>query len=114
MPHTDDPLADIHALAAAYRHRAREHPHLYTVLFGGVQTFDPTGDPVGPLLDGIDRALAASTLTGDATSIALSIWVTLHGLVALELAGALDAATAEATLQSAIPATLRGWSTAAR
>ncbi|CAM3294247.1 HTH tetR-type domain-containing protein [Stackebrandtia soli] len=117
VPDSDDPLADIHALSVAYRCWAREHTHLYTVLFGGVQTFDPTGavgtgDPVRPLLEAIDRALAASTLTGDATSIALSIWVTLHGLVTLELAGALDTATAEAALQSAIPATLRGWSTA--
>ena len=84
------------------------------MLFGGVQTFNPTGavgtgDPVRPLIHAIDRALAASTLTGDATSIALSLWVTLHGLVILELAGALDAATAEATFGSAVPATLRGW-----
>lgn len=32
-----------------------------------------------------------------------------HGLVTLELAGALDTASADATFRSAIPATLRGW-----
>ncbi|OLF09276.1 hypothetical protein BLA60_18970 [Actinophytocola xinjiangensis] len=83
-------------------------------LFGGVRTFDPSGtvgagDPVRPLLSAIDRALAASILTGDATAIALSLWVTLHGVVTLQLAGALDPATAEATFRSAVPAALRGW-----
>ncbi|MEV0053261.1 TetR-like C-terminal domain-containing protein [Saccharopolyspora shandongensis] len=116
VPTSDDPLADLYALAATYRRWGREHTHLYMVLFGGVQTFDPsgavgTGDPVRPLLHAIDRALAASMLTGDATAIALSFWVTLHGLVTLELAGALDTATAESAFRSAIPATLRGWAT---
>jgi Tetracyclin repressor-like, C-terminal domain len=101
-----DPLADLYALAVAYRR----------VLFGGVQSFDPsgvvgTGDPVRPLIAAIDRALSVSVLAGDATSIALSLWVTLHGLVALELAGALDTTTAETTFRSAILATLRGWTT---
>ncbi|MEU2338771.1 TetR-like C-terminal domain-containing protein [Streptomyces sp. NPDC006654] len=113
-----DPLADLYALAVAYRRWGRAHSHLYTVLFGGVQSFDPSGevgasDPVRPLLAAIDRALAASVLVGEATSIALSLWATLHGLVTLELAGALDAATAEAAFRSAIHATLRGWATPA-
>ncbi|AYG78121.1 hypothetical protein DWB77_00228 [Streptomyces hundungensis] len=109
-----DPLADLYALAVAYRRWGRGHSHLYTVLFGGVQSFHPSGevgtsDPIRPLLAAIDRALAASVLVGDATAIALSIWATLHGLVTLELAGALDAATAETAFRSAVHATLRGW-----
>ena len=113
-----DPLADLYALAVAYRRWGRGHSHLYTVLFGGVQSFDPSGevgarDPIRPLLAAVDRALTASVLAGEATSIALSIWATLHGLVTLELAGALDAATAEAAFRSAIHATLRGWTTPA-
>ncbi|MFB9833997.1 TetR-like C-terminal domain-containing protein [Actinoallomurus acaciae] len=114
VPTSADPLADLYALAVAYRRWGREHSHLYTVLFGGVQTFDPSGtvgagDPVRPLIAAIDRGLSASVLAGDTTSIALSIWVTLHGLVTLELAGALDAATGEATFRSTFLATLRGW-----
>ncbi|MGW3056699.1 TetR/AcrR family transcriptional regulator [Streptomyces goshikiensis] len=113
-----DSLADLYALAVAYRRWGRGHSHLYTVLFGGVQSFDPSGevgtsDPIRPLLTAIDRALAESVLVGEATSIALSIWATLHGLVTLELAGALDAATAEAAFGAAIGATLRGWTTPA-
>ncbi|MFE4455088.1 TetR-like C-terminal domain-containing protein [Streptomyces sp. NPDC056796] len=113
-----DPFADLYALAVAYRRWGRAHSHLYMVLFGGVQPFDPSGeigasDPVRPLLAAIDRALAASVLAGEATSIALSIWATLHGMVTLELAGALDSATAEAAFRSTIDATLRGWATPA-
>ncbi|MFB6480249.1 TetR/AcrR family transcriptional regulator [Streptomyces virginiae] len=112
-----DPLSDLYTLAVAYRRWGREHSHLYTVLFGGVQAFDPSGevgagDPIRPLLAAIDRALTASVLAGDATEIALSIWATLHGLVTLELAGALDATTADAAFRSSIQATLRGWTTA--
>ncbi|GAP45622.1 tetR family transcriptional regulator [Streptomyces azureus] len=118
VPTSEDPLADLYALAAAYRRWGREHSHLYAVLFGGVQSFDPSGavgtsDPIRPLLAAIDRALAESVLAGEATFIALSIWVALHGLVTLELAGALDAATADATFRSTIHATLRGWATPA-
>jgi len=113
-PTSEDPLADIYALAVEYRRWGRDHSHLYTVLFGGVQAFEPSGetgvaDPVRPLLEAIDRALSAATLTGDATSIAVSIWVTLHGLVTLELSGALAPATAEAAFAPTINATLRGW-----
>ncbi|MFD4914737.1 TetR/AcrR family transcriptional regulator [Streptomyces virginiae] len=112
-----DPLSDLYTLAVAYRRWGRGHSHLYTVLFGGVQAFDPSGDvgagdPIRPLLAAIDRALTASVLVGDATAIALSIWATLHGLVTLELAGALDATTADAAFRSSIQATLRGWTTA--
>ncbi|MEV5576055.1 TetR-like C-terminal domain-containing protein [Spirillospora sp. NPDC052269] len=118
VPTSEDPLADLHALAAAYRRWGRGHSHLYTVLFGGAQSFDPSGavgaaDPVRPLIAAIDRAVACSVLEGDATSIALSLWITLHGLVALELAEALDTPTADAAFHSAIPAALRGWATPA-
>ncbi|MFE7274307.1 TetR/AcrR family transcriptional regulator [Streptomyces sp. NPDC057623] len=118
VPTSEDPLADVYALCAAYRRWGREHSHLYSVLFGGVQSFRPSGtvgtsDPVRPLLAAIDRAVTGSVLDGPATSIAVSLWVTLHGLVTLELAGAFDAATAEDAFRSAIRATLRGWATPA-
>ncbi|MER7582656.1 TetR-like C-terminal domain-containing protein [Kitasatospora sp. NPDC097691] len=118
VPTSEDPLADIYALAVAYRRWGREHSNLYSVLFGGVQSFEPseavgTSDPIGPLTAAIDRAVTASDLDGPATSIALSLWVTLHGLVTLELAGAFDAPTAQAAFRSTIHATLRGWATPA-
>lgn len=111
-----DPLADLDALTDAYRRWGLKHRHLYAVLFGGVQSFDPSGpvgdaDPVGPLLAAIERALAQCLLEGEATPIALSLWVTLHGVVTLELAGALDTATADAAFRATTHATLRGWMT---
>jgi len=113
-----DPLADLYALAVAYRRWGQEQRHLYTVLFGGVQSFDPSGavgagDPIGPLLEAIGRALSASLLAGDVAAIALSLWVALHGLVTLELAGALDTATTEEAFRSTVLAILRGWATPA-
>lgn len=113
-PVSDDPLRDLHALAAAYRGWGIGHRHLYAVLFGGSQRFDPSGevgdrDPVRPLLAAIDRAVEQSRLTGEPTLIALSLWVTLHGLVSIELAGALDSATADRAFEATIDATLRGW-----
>ncbi|MFF4268250.1 TetR-like C-terminal domain-containing protein [Streptomyces virginiae] len=113
-----DPLADPYAPADPYRHRGYRRSPLYTVLFGGAQCFDPSGevdagDPIRPLLAAIDRVFTMSVLASEATSIALSIWATLHGLVTLVLAGALDAATTETALRSAIHATLRGWATPA-
>ncbi|MER6392271.1 TetR/AcrR family transcriptional regulator [Streptomyces sp. NPDC059382] len=116
VPTSDDVLADLCALAAAYRRWGAEHRHLYTVLFGGAQSFDPSGaigtrDPVRPLVAAIDRAVADSVLDGEAPLIAVSLWVTLHGLVMLELAGALDAATAESAFASTVRAALRGWAT---
>ncbi|MEV5878275.1 TetR-like C-terminal domain-containing protein [Streptomyces sp. NPDC052101] len=116
VPASGDPLADIYALAVAYRRWGCGHSHLYTVLFGGVQSFEPTGavggrDPVRPLIAAIERGVTAGVLAGEATSIALSFWVTLHGLVTLELAGALDARTAEAAFRPTMHAALRGWTT---
>ncbi|MEU7723259.1 TetR-like C-terminal domain-containing protein [Streptomyces tibetensis] len=91
---------------------------LYTVLFGGVQSFHPSGevganDPIRPLLETIDRAVTESVLAGDATSIALSVWAVMHGVATLEPAGAHDAATAESAFRSTVHATLRGWATPA-
>lgn len=118
VPASEDPLADLYALAAAYRSWGREHSHLYTVLFGGAQSFDPSGavgthDPIGPLIAAIDRGVAGAVLAGEVPLIALSLWITLHGLVTLELAEALDTPTADAAFRSTIQAALRGWATPA-
>ncbi|MFF6806146.1 WHG domain-containing protein [Streptomyces sp. NPDC012616] len=118
VPASENALTDIYALAAAYRRWGRAHSYLYATLFGGVQSFEPSGsvgagDPVRPLIAAIDRAVAASVLEGEATSIAVSLWVTLHGVVTLELAGALVGPTADVTFRSTIHAALRGWTTPA-
>ncbi|MEU7159072.1 TetR/AcrR family transcriptional regulator [Streptomyces chrestomyceticus] len=118
VPGSGPALDDLYALAVAYRRWGREHRHLYSVLFGGAQSFVPSArvgdrDPVRPLVTAIDRALADGVLAGGTTQIAVSLWVALHGLVALELAGALEGAAAEAAFRSTIDAVLRGWATPA-
>ncbi|MGA5818094.1 TetR-like C-terminal domain-containing protein [Kitasatospora sp. NPDC094028] len=118
VPRSPAALDDLHALAAAYRRWGREHRHLYTVLFGGAQSFVPSDrvgdrDPVRPLVAAIDRAVADHILTGDTTRIAVSLWVALHGLVTLELAGALTGTAADTAFRSTTAAVLRGWATPA-
>lgn len=46
VPASDDPLADLYELAVAYRRWGREHSHMYTVFFGGVQSFNRRGRSV--------------------------------------------------------------------
>ncbi|WLQ36664.1 TetR-like C-terminal domain-containing protein [Streptomyces castrisilvae] len=116
VPDSEDALEDLYALAVAYRHWGLEHRHLYTVLFGGAQSFVPSDrigdrDPVRPLVAAIDRAVAAHVLAGDTTLIAVSLWVALHGLVTLELAGSLEGAAARTAFRSTVDAVLRGWAT---
>lgn len=118
VPGSESALADLYALATAYRRWGREHRHLYTVLFGGAQSFVPSDrvgdrDPVRPLVAAIDRAVADRVLAGDTTLIAVSLWVALHGLVTLELAGGLDGAVADTAFRSTVDAVLRGWATPA-
>lgn len=118
VPGSEVVLEDLRALAVAYRQWGREHRHLYTVLFGGAQSFVPSAqvgerDPVRPLVAAIDRAVADRILAGDTTLIAVSLWVALHGLVTLELAGSLDGASAETAFRSTVDAVLRGWATPA-
>ncbi|MFF0739016.1 TetR/AcrR family transcriptional regulator [Streptomyces sp. NPDC004111] len=118
VPRSEAALGELYALAAAYRRWGREHRHLYTVLFGGAQSFVPSDrigdrDPVRPLVAAIDRAVADRTLAGDTTLIAVSLWVALHGLVSLELTGSLDGTAADTAFRSTIDAVLRGWASPA-
>ncbi|MEU7151444.1 WHG domain-containing protein [Streptomyces sp. NPDC045456] len=83
---------------------------------GGAQSFVPSDrvgdrDPVRPLVVAIDRVVADRVLAGGTTQIAVSLWAALHGLVSLELAGALEGAAAETAFRSTIDAVLRGWAT---
>ncbi|HEY6424398.1 MAG TPA: TetR/AcrR family transcriptional regulator [Pseudonocardiaceae bacterium] len=117
---SDDPLADILALARAYRASARADPHLYAVMFGSpVPGFEPAPQDRAhaeatfmPLLDAVRRAIAAGLLRDeDPGLIATAAWATVHGLVSLELTCALppQAPTPAEIFESTIHATLNGW-----
>jgi AcrR family transcriptional regulator len=97
VPHTDDPIADLLALAMAYRDNAMENPHLYAVMFGAtsLKGFQLTEDDLeigltsfATLTEFIARAMEAGRLRRDHPSrVASQVWTAMHGYVMLELAG---------------------------
>jgi hypothetical protein len=94
---TGDPVADMALMGRAYRHNALANPHLYAVMFGGASL-------AGFALTEEDRTHGRYNLTdvvacaarcveagrfrpGDASLVAHQMWITVHGLVELELGG---------------------------
>jgi AcrR family transcriptional regulator len=117
---SDDPLTDLLALGRAYRDSALADPHLYAVMFGSsVPGFEPAPQDYAhaeatfiPLLDTVRRAIAAGLLRdADPGLIATALWANVHGLVSLELRGAMPGgAVAPGELfETAIRANLNGW-----
>jgi AcrR family transcriptional regulator len=117
---SDDPLTDLLALGHAYRASALADPHLYAVMFGSpVPGFEPAprdyahaGATFAPLLDTVRRAIAAGLLRdADAGLIATALWANVHGLVSLELRGAMPAGAVPSgeLFEAAITANLDGW-----
>ena len=117
---SEDPLADILALAHAYRASALADPHLYAVMFGSpVPGFEPTPEDYAhakaiftPLLDAVHRAIAAGLLVeADSGLIATALWANVHGLVSSELRCAAPARSVslDELFENAIQANLEGW-----
>jgi AcrR family transcriptional regulator len=120
MTPSDDPLTDLLALGHVYRASALADPYLYAVMFGSpVPGFEPAPQDYAhaeatfiPLLDTVRRAIAAGLLRdADPGLIATALWANVHGLVSLELRGAIPAgAVAPGELfEAAIRANLSGW-----
>lgn len=100
LPVTDDPRADLVAIARAYRANGLENPHLYAVMFGGVagatSPLTPEDRRVGEhslltLRAAAERAVTAGVLPpeDDGWEHPRRMWATAHGFVSLELAGLL-------------------------
>ncbi|MGQ0715910.1 MAG: TetR/AcrR family transcriptional regulator [Pseudonocardiales bacterium] len=117
---SDDPLADILALGRAYRASARADPHFYAVMFGSLMPgFEPTPQDMAhaeatfaPVLGAVRRAIAAGLLRDeDPVLIATALWANVHGLVSLELRGAIQkhAVSPAEVFEAAIRANLDGW-----
>jgi AcrR family transcriptional regulator len=119
VPTSEDPLDDILALARAYRAGALADPHRYAVMFAlAVPGFAPTAQDyahaeatLAPLVDGVRRAVGAGRLRSQPPRlIATALWAAMHGLVSLELRGALPAGTPPGEVyEAAIRAGLDGW-----
>src|SRR5690606_22438580 len=90
------PLAQLAALANAYRAHALESPDYYRVMFGGIV---PGAHQVGRtpkhdrptfriLIDRVQACIEAGIFRPeDPRSIALILWSAVHGVVSLEIAG---------------------------
>lgn len=95
---TADPLADLRRCGQAYRRNALENPTHYLVMFERiVPGFEPSPashevalGTLGQLEARIQRVIDAGLTDPrrrDATSLALDVWASLHGMVSLELHG---------------------------
>jgi AcrR family transcriptional regulator len=78
---TDDPVADLLALCTTYYERGVADPDLYRVMFMVARC--------------IDEGRFAS---GDPVALATEVWVAGHGILTLQLAGALSPDAARATV----------------
>lgn len=97
---TDDPLRDLLELGRAYRAAALASPSFYDVMFGRpVPEFTPDEDDLAiaqgtrdVLAAAVRRVVDAGLLEpgADPDEVAQWLWAVVHGLVSLELAGALD------------------------
>lgn len=95
VPRTEEPLADVEALALAYRDVAMRRPGYYEVMFGRpFPGFVPSPDaralamrPWRAFTESLERCDAAGLLTVPAADAALLLWASGHGLLMLQLAG---------------------------
>ncbi len=122
VPTSTDPAADLVGIAQAYRRNALANPHLYRVMFGlnPLALTDPAEarateeagsavglDAFGTLVAAVARCVDHGVLAGEPGHLALQVWATAHGAVALELAGFLGD-DAEAVFAAATAATFAG------
>lgn len=111
VPETDDPVADLFVIGAAYRRYAIKHPHMYRLMFGSTSAHGinaPAGNVLTltmaeierdiPSFAHVVRAMRRSILAGRITACApdddptivataAQFWSQVHGFVMLELAG---------------------------
>jgi AcrR family transcriptional regulator len=99
VPTTDDTIADLGAIAVAYRRFANENPTYYGVMLGStVHGFHPSQEAteislsnLATLVDrvelGQERGVIKKPEGCKPIDIAAWLWATCHGLVSLELAG---------------------------
>jgi AcrR family transcriptional regulator len=101
---TDDPVADLAALALTCRRVARQSPHLYDLMFGlsTRSTYRPLApcdagqrgtsrafrDAYVPIFDACARLVDSGRVAEQTPeAIAAQLWSQVHGFITLELAG---------------------------
>jgi AcrR family transcriptional regulator len=117
VPRQANPVAEIRALALAYRRAALEYPELYRLMFErAVPVLSPSDDDIAYAMrslarveDAVTRALRQHRRRRDPRQVTLQLWAVVHGLASLELRGALgDPATAEASWRDTVAAMTTG------
>jgi len=118
VPRTDDPKADLLALALAYRANALANPNLYDLMFGcPFPDTRPTPEEEREsirtfltLVEMVERAQQAGGIGGgDPYDVAVALFALVHGLASLELKGWLGAGQEAATRwDGALQATVDG------
>jgi AcrR family transcriptional regulator len=97
VPETDDPVADLVALAHAYRLNAVHNPHLYAVMFGATslkgfqlnqEDLEAGRTTFAVLTRFVSRAIDSGRFRpAEPRQVAAQLWSAMHGFVMLELAG---------------------------
>ena len=97
---TPDPFFDLLQQGRVYREAALDSPHFYDVMFGHpIPQFTPDADDLEVsriahdlLSAAVERVIATGALAADAVAddVAQWLWAVAHGVVSLELNGALD------------------------
>ncbi|MDM4138862.1 MULTISPECIES: TetR/AcrR family transcriptional regulator [Mycobacterium] len=115
VPRTDDPVADLFVIGAAYRRYAIERPHMYRLMFGStsahginapahnvltltVAEIERDYPSFAHVVRGVHRCMLGGRITpagaveggvDDASVVATAaqFWALIHGFVMLELAG---------------------------
>jgi len=116
---TDDPVADMALMGRAYRHNALANPHLYAVMFGGssLAGFELSDEDrqhgrynLGNVVECARRCITTRRfLPADELMVAHQMWVTIHGLVDLELGSYLiEPCDAESCLEAQLVALMIG------
>jgi AcrR family transcriptional regulator len=103
VPESDDPAQRVADLSLAYYANSVAHPDLYRVMFME-GSFDATDREVGQgTFEALIDALARCPLPdGDPHAAATEMWAMGHGIIALQLAGALEPEQGEALFHRAL------------
>ncbi len=93
VPRTDDPVADLGSLGAAYLAGALADPSLYRAMFDAAADLeDPAAADAafGVLVEAATRAAVAGRITGaEPQDVATRFWIAGHGLAMLVVTGVL-------------------------
>jgi AcrR family transcriptional regulator len=120
VPLTDRPAEDMYRMALAYRESALAEPHFYQVMFGQARgAFSPDAAAMAraaatfePLVEAVRRAMDADLIRpANPTTVAVTLWGCVHGMVSLELHSLLPPNSEDPAklYQEAVAAITGGW-----